>query len=246
MLTQSHAYSFFFQDEGKFDPNSIPLRSWNEYENELWDKESNHSVGSWVPPSKSAMMAESRAQSLYGRQTIYNEAPPSRQLSPSPSGYAQDPYANNNGRYSNYQQPYADNDHGSPGGRQSQYRGNSFYGGGMDHQQEYNNSQGGYRDDRPGSTYQQYHGGSPLAQPSPSRPESSFLPSMPSAAPLGIRDAPSDEELEQSVRAILDRSDLNLVTKKGVRKELEAEYGSDLSGRKDAINRYIEAALTGA
>ena len=191
-------------------------------------------------------MAESRAQSLYGRQTIYNEAPPSRQLSPSPSGYAQDPYANNNGRYSNYQQPYADNGGNSPGGRQSQYRANSFYGGGMDQQQnqDYNN-QGGYRDERPVSTYQQYHGGSPLAQPSPSRPESSFLPSMPSSAPLGVRDPPTDEELEQSVRAILDRSDLNQVTKKGVRKELEMEFGLELSGRKEAINRYIEQALTG-
>jgi hypothetical protein len=28
------------QDEGKFDPKSIPLKSWNDYENELWDHES--------------------------------------------------------------------------------------------------------------------------------------------------------------------------------------------------------------
>jgi chitin synthase len=34
------------QDEGKFDSSVIPLKSWNEYENELWEKESNHSVGS--------------------------------------------------------------------------------------------------------------------------------------------------------------------------------------------------------
>ncbi|KAF8119292.1 chitin synthase-domain-containing protein [Boletus edulis] len=35
-------------DEGKFDPHAIPLKTWNNYENELWDKESNHSIGSWV------------------------------------------------------------------------------------------------------------------------------------------------------------------------------------------------------
>ncbi|KAJ8096185.1 Chitin synthase, class 5 [Marasmius tenuissimus] len=39
-------------DEGKFHPRAIPLKSWSDYENELWDKESNHSIGSWVPPTK--------------------------------------------------------------------------------------------------------------------------------------------------------------------------------------------------
>ncbi|KAI0725977.1 glycosyltransferase family 2 protein [Fomitopsis betulina] len=73
-------------DEGKFDPRSIPLKSWNDYENELWDKESNHSIGSWVPPTK--MMndgyAESRTASIYGRETIYEPAM-SRAYSPAPS-----------------------------------------------------------------------------------------------------------------------------------------------------------------
>ncbi|KAI6142989.1 chitin synthase-domain-containing protein [Pisolithus tinctorius] len=39
-------------DEGKFDPHSILLKTWNDYENELWDRESNHSIGSWVPPTQ--------------------------------------------------------------------------------------------------------------------------------------------------------------------------------------------------
>ncbi|KAI6143424.1 chitin synthase-domain-containing protein, partial [Pisolithus tinctorius] len=46
-------------DEGKFDPHSILLKTWNELcatdilqENELWDRESNHSIGSWVPPTQ--------------------------------------------------------------------------------------------------------------------------------------------------------------------------------------------------
>ncbi|WVR04387.1 hypothetical protein IAU60_001389 [Kwoniella sp. DSM 27419] len=38
-------------DEGKFDPRSIPLKSWNDYENELWDQDSNHS-GSYLPRVK--------------------------------------------------------------------------------------------------------------------------------------------------------------------------------------------------
>ncbi|KZP20345.1 glycosyltransferase family 2 protein [Athelia psychrophila] len=70
-------------DEGKFDPRSIPLKSWSDYENELWDKESNHSGGSWVAPSKvkNDGYAESRTASLYGRETYYEP----RTQSPAPS-----------------------------------------------------------------------------------------------------------------------------------------------------------------
>lgn len=182
------------------------------------------------------MMADSQAQSLYGRQTIYD--PPSRQMSPSPSGL--DAYGNERGRYSSYQQPH-DQEYA-----QSQYRANSFYG--MDQTQGGGGGGDGYyRDERPPSTFHNsnlhHMGGSPLVPPSPSI---NLLPSLPSSAPLGVRDPPSDEELEASVRRILDRSDLNLVTKKGVRKELEQEYGLELSARKETINGFIEAALTGA
>ncbi|KAF8218382.1 glycosyltransferase family 2 protein [Mycena galopus ATCC 62051] len=71
-------------DEGKFDPRVIPLKSWNDYENELWDKESNHSIGSWVPPPRfkgEGGYAESHTASLYGRETAYEP----RSYSPSPS-----------------------------------------------------------------------------------------------------------------------------------------------------------------
>ncbi|KAH9911828.1 glycosyltransferase family 2 protein [Epithele typhae] len=73
-------------DEGKFDPRSIPLKSWNDYENELWDKESNHSIGSWVPPGKMHIneYPESHTASIYGRETMYEPAM-SRAYSPAPS-----------------------------------------------------------------------------------------------------------------------------------------------------------------
>jgi len=79
-------------DEGKFDPRSIPLKSWSDYENELWDKESNHSIGSWVPQKVDAGFGgyDSKAGSVYGRETYY-EAPASRSRSysplPAPPGY---------------------------------------------------------------------------------------------------------------------------------------------------------------
>jgi len=72
-------------DEGKFDPRSIPLKSWNDYENELWDKESNHSGGSWAPPKlQHDGYAESRTASIYGNETYYEPAM-SRAYSPAPS-----------------------------------------------------------------------------------------------------------------------------------------------------------------
>ncbi|KAF8872467.1 chitin synthase-domain-containing protein [Infundibulicybe gibba] len=36
-------------DEGQFDPQSIPLKSWNEYEQELWETQSDYIVGQWSP-----------------------------------------------------------------------------------------------------------------------------------------------------------------------------------------------------
>ncbi|QRV84830.1 chitin synthase [Ceratobasidium sp. AG-Ba] len=71
-------------DEGKFDPRAIPLKTWSDYENELWDKESNHSIGSWVPPPKKDIPWDAQSQSAYGRETFY-EAPMSRAYSPVPS-----------------------------------------------------------------------------------------------------------------------------------------------------------------
>ena len=39
----------------------------------MWDKESNHSIGSWVPPPrmKNDGYAESHTASIYGRETTY-------------------------------------------------------------------------------------------------------------------------------------------------------------------------------
>ena len=55
-------------------------------ENELWDKESNHSIGSWVPPTKMRQDfdVQSHTASLYGRETFYEPAM-SRAYSPAPS-----------------------------------------------------------------------------------------------------------------------------------------------------------------
>ena len=74
-------------------------------ENELWDKESNHSIGSWVPPTKlkNEGYAESRT-SVYGRETYYEP----RSFSPSPSQMGHGAYPSPPGYQSGRNTPAAD------------------------------------------------------------------------------------------------------------------------------------------
>jgi chitin synthase len=66
-------------------------------ENELWDKESNHSIGSWVPPAKGKEgYAESHTASIYGRETYYEPHP--RSYSPAPSQVGMYPPGYQSGR----------------------------------------------------------------------------------------------------------------------------------------------------
>ncbi|KAJ2764408.1 hypothetical protein IWQ57_005178 [Coemansia nantahalensis] len=56
---------------------------------------------------------------------------------------------------------------------------------------------------------------------------------------------PTNEQLVESIRAILNSHDLNNVTKKSVRAQLAAEYSVDLSSRKEFIGDAIEMILAG-
>lgn len=196
------------QDEGKFDPRAIPLKSWSDYvswmpfqktiayttskENELWDKESNHSIGSWAPPTKlrNDGYPESRTASLYGRETYYE---PRRSFSPALS------------------QP------GPPAG---------FYSG----------------RNTPSNLM---HQDAVLIQPTPSRPVTNYLdfpiPMSSSHEELGA--GPSDAELGLAVQNMLRGADLNSVTKREVRRQLEEHFGMDLTSRKATINDAIDRTL---
>ncbi|KAF9048289.1 glycosyltransferase family 2 protein [Hymenopellis radicata] len=190
-------------DEGKFDPRAIPLKSWNDYENELWDKESNHSIGSWAPPNKfkNEGYAESHTASLYGRETYYEPTmAPARNYSPAPSQMG--------GMY-------------PPPGYQS------------------------------GRNTPQMFMPQPqmdmLYQPAPSRPPTNYLdiaiPSSRSPEHGDISGSPSDADLERVLQDILRTADLNLVTKKDLRRQLEERFGVDLTPRKTAINAMVDRLL---
>ncbi|KAF9225027.1 glycosyltransferase family 2 protein [Gyrodon lividus] len=190
-------------DEGKFDPRAIPLKTWNDYENELWDKESNHSIGSWVPPAhfQKGGYAESRATSLYGHETYYEP----RSQSPAPSQ-----------QFGMLPPPGYQSGRGTPVSM-SQLR--PLSDAGM------------------------------LYQPMPSRPSTNYLdmPIPGTRSPEDVADyahgVPNDGELERAVQEILRTADLNTVTKRGIRTQLEEHFGIDLTARKATINTAIDGVL---
>jgi len=220
-------------DEGKFDPKSIPLKSWNDYENELWDQESNHSYGdSYMPPHKSEY--GSRAGSMYqsmlgpesqyaGRESLYHGSQytggydqRSRALSPAGSYDGRGGLGSHAG--SIYDAP--------PRG--------TFY----DPAPRGDTAP----DDR--SLYASSFYGQPALQPVTSNYGLTGARSSESHGHGGADDI-TDAQLEAAIRRICDGADLDTLTKKGVRKQLEAEFGTGLAHRKDTINRLIETVLAG-
>ncbi|KAL1408451.1 Chitin synthase, class 5 [Vanrija albida] len=217
-------------DEGKFDPKSIPLKSWNDYENELWDQESNHSQDTWLPPQKSEYLEGSRQSaynsqygSQYGLGSIYQ---------PSTFGHDTQPTQRSRGAI-------------SPAGSYSDIRGASrngsyqdvpargtFYAAG---------GRGGDTSSYGHGDAQSLYAGSFYGQP-PLAPVSS---NHHGAVPAGgdASDSITDAQLQASVRRICQGADLDTLTKKSVRKQLEAEYGVSLTSRKDYINQQIEEAI---
>jgi chitin synthase len=168
-------------------------------ENELWDKESNHSIGSWAPPkTKNEGYPESHTASIYGRETYYDPRP----FSPSPS-----------------------------------------HGGGM-------HASPGYQSGRntPQSHRRPMSEANVLHQPAPSRPVTNYLdvaiPQTRSPEDVDLAPgAPSDADLDRAVQKILRSADLNTVTKREIRRQLEDLFGVDLAARKATINAAIDRGL---
>ena len=56
---------------------------------------------------------------------------------------------------------------------------------------------------------------------------------------------PSDADLERTVQDILRSADLNTVTKREIRRQLEEHFSMDLTARKATINAAIDRTLLG-
>ncbi|KAK8846712.1 hypothetical protein IAR55_005799 [Kwoniella newhampshirensis] len=291
-------------DEGKFDPRSIPLKSWNDYENELWDQESVHS-DKYLPSMKGEY--DSRPASAYNYEG-YDPSPRSKGISPTGS-YADMRDQSRGSVYGAVPQlgyPHGGDLMGSPmgsvqhlpmgmgmearsiygdhfsmyggqigGGDARSMYGGSFYGqpilnprassypltGGGVGPMETPHDMGMELDHRVVSSYSTYNPPPPQLRPGSqlnpanshpqfqgnSRPTSNFLGDVPlpidtppiNLGPQGI----SDDRLETSIKKICAEADLDKLTKKGVRRQLEEEYGVELGGRKETINRIIESVL---
>ncbi|RXK42203.1 chitin synthase [Tremella mesenterica] len=252
-------------DEGKFDPRSIPLKSWNDYENELWDHESSHSHGSFIPQKDHPFQDHtgngygygSRAPSSYGGD---NFEPPMRNMSHAgsyvdlraasrpPSSYNPLPHPGYAGSMTGSYHPPGNFDQRSfyagsiynqppPPMIQMGQMGTMPPQGGTDRQSSYS-----YFDPAQarGSSYSLSN---QIQTSGQNQPSAGMLPEV--AIPgLSLGQAGvTDGQLELSIRRICQGADLDKLTKKGVRKQLEEEYGCDFSERKDAIGKIIERVL---
>ena len=85
-----------------------------------------------------------------------------------------------------------------------------------------------------------------LHHPAPSRPVSNYLniqiptTRSPENAPSG---SPRDGDFERAIQEILRGADLNSVTKREIRRQLENQFGMDLSSRRNSINAAIDRIL---
>ena len=69
------------------------------------------------------------------------------------------------------------------------------------------------------------------------------LPGTRTPEDMDIWDGPSDAELERAVQELLRDADLNMITKREIRRRLEEKFNMDLNSRKAAINGAIDRVL---
>ncbi|KAI9597737.1 chitin synthase-domain-containing protein [Syncephalis fuscata] len=240
-------------EDEKFDPRKIPMRTWAQYEQEMWEVGSNGSRDSRVSGATGYThnSHHSRAASRAGAESHYGDMGQKRlsnQMETMSQGHRVS-YAASvmNGPEAN---GYS---HGSgmPG---ADYRMSQTYSGPMGGDPIHGGSTPHVMDPRQSAVY------NPGYARSEYDPSSGMGPAMDSSGmprPVsnfgtgnfsmsgGAYGQPSDEKLMGSIRHILATSDLMTITKKQVRDQLSAMYGVDLTPRKDFINNAIEMVLQG-
>lgn len=84
-----------------------------------------------------------------------------------------------------------------------------------------------------------------LHQPAPSRPVTNYLdiPIPHSRSPEDFESGPSEADLDRAIHEILRSADLNSVTKREIRRQLEDQFRVDLTARKGTINATIDRVL---
>ncbi|KAM0754954.1 translation initiation factor IF-2 [Meredithblackwellia eburnea MCA 4105] len=218
-------------EDGEFDPASIPLKTWEAFENELWEQGSNESIG------ELAARREDGGDSRYGGESVYFAAgarsegagTPSPRRSMAGGLDIQSQHGGNHSPYGHSPQP----------SMQTLALGGPF----QDSASMY-----GFRSGPGSAVGSQYggmgggmHSGSQLGLPDFSNRPMSAMPTPQLGAPLGY--LPQDDVIVADVHAILASADLDTTTKKTVRQQLEAIYGVELGDKKGLVNRAVESAL---
>ncbi|KAK9761176.1 hypothetical protein K7432_014102 [Basidiobolus ranarum] len=225
--------------EEKFDPASIPLKKWSDYEQELWEvgtyvshesKGSNRTLESYRSRSKSRGLDSS---------SCYRSVPPSSVQSPMDSylrpgarGRSMSPALQPTHNLSPYSMGPPSVRAPSPSAERTS-RGHSA-------------ARSDYRDfSRNRGTALDVPDYSSRSSNTPSISPNVGHPSMrtTSSQPGGIM--PSDQIIMEEVRRILSTANLMSITKKQVRDELSHNFGLDMTNRKEYINNCIDMVLQG-
>lgn len=69
------------------------------------------------------------------------------------------------------------------------------------------------------------------------------MPIPSSRSPENVEAGPNEAELEYAIQDILRTADLNSVTKREIRRQLEDHFGTDLTSRKTLINATVDRLL---
>ncbi|GAA6007186.1 hypothetical protein JCM11491_003035 [Sporobolomyces phaffii] len=265
-IVGEHGKRLVVHDEGKFDPKSIPLKTWTEFENELWEAGSNESIGEIIEAGKQQYRSEAASAygAPYGAPSI---ADPYQQHNyDSKSAYGGS--ISGGSALNLYAQPTVP--YGAPGAAGSIYGGG---GAGSFHQsQQLYPSAGavprggggggpvtlGRAGRRESGT--SYFAANAIAdyheqhEPQPRAPQyhhsysasNASSPTRARSPAVGGGVVPSNEQLHRDVMEILATADLQTLTKKRVRQELEQKYGGGVKiegERKTFVNRVIGEAL---
>ena len=245
-------------EEGTFDEKEIPLKSWHDYENELWERGSNTSIGQLLAKKEeAAYMSDQKRHigegSIYGHESLAgfpaagygNQRPHTSMSEMGARSFHQALNSLSSGLPPEGSSPYAIGAGGDAGGGRgyAQSHTGSFYGsspyqsGGFGSQHFAAGGGGEF----PTEGYELQEQTSPQAR-NPFVPRSQsqlslanpFAPRSQSQLSLATQSLPlmqqttgdggepSDEQLRNDITTILARADLQTLTKKGVREELES------------------------
>ena len=224
-------------DEGKFDPSAIPLKSWQEFENELWEQGSNQSIGELLAEGHKDAAGDSRygAESMYGGEVAVPYGTVARE-SPSLSQH-------------NFNQFEHQSQYSPAFGGQSQFGGSALN---LQHMGQMPMAAAR------GSMMSLGQGSMPVARRDSYFSQGSGMGMGMGMAPMGMHASgsqlglaqagafgqlPGDEQIVADTQRILGSANLQTLTKKGVRQELEAQYGCELGDRKQLVNGCIEETL---